>query len=86
MYVCVCVCVQVEGCPIHESALDALAKIGTQASLRYVVQLLTPARILATTYARTQVTADDIIEINSLFRDAKTSAKLLAEQSDKFLM
>jgi RuvB-like protein 1 (pontin 52) len=61
-----------------------MGEIGAQTSLRYVVQLLTPARILAETQGRSDITADDVDEINDLFNDAKRSAKALAE-SDGYL-
>ena len=50
----------------------------------YLVQLLTPARIVAQTSGREVITAVDIEEIDDLFKDAKASAKLLAE-SEGFL-
>ena len=43
------------------------------------MQLLTPCMILAETNARTSVSVDEVEEINSLFFDAKRSAKMLAE-------
>ena len=52
---------------------------------RYVVQLLTPANILAKINGRESIYVEDINEINELFYDAKSSAKILTEQSDKFM-
>lgn len=52
---------------------------------RYVVQLLTPAKILAQTNGKTSITKDDIEEIFTLFWDVKSSTKLLKEKSDKYL-
>ena len=54
-------------------------------SLRHAVQLLTPSQVIATTKDRSSVEKDDIEEANSLFCDAKRSAKVLQEQSDKFI-
>merc|ERR1711937_67487 len=76
---------QTEGLSIDEDALVQLGEIGANTSLRYVVQLLTPASILAQTAGRQMITRDDIEEIDSLFFDAKSSAKLLAEQADKYI-
>merc|ERR1711879_1089890 len=53
---------QTESLAIDDDALMLLGEIGANTSLRYVVQLLTPASILA-----------------------KSSAKLLAEQADKYI-
>jgi len=75
----------IEGLVVEEEALLLLGEIGVNTSLRYVVQLLTPASILAKTSGREAVTKEDIEEIDSLFFDAKSSAKLLAEQADKYI-
>ncbi len=69
---------------IAVEALGQLSEIGTRASLRYAVQMLTPARIMAETFGRTQITKDDICNVDELFLDGKASAKLLA-QSDGYM-
>merc|ERR1712178_414835 len=76
---------QTENLNIEEEALVLLGQIGSNTSLRYVVQLLTPSSILAKTSGRESITKEDIEEIDSLFFDAKSSAKLLAEQADKYI-
>merc|ERR1712232_758182 len=76
---------QTENLTIEEDALVLMGEIGANTSLRYVVQLLTPSSILASTSGRETITRDDIEEIDSLFYDAKSSAKLLAEQADKYI-
>lgn len=52
---------------------------------RFAVQLLTPARILAGTQGRDRIALSDVEEINALFFDAKKSAKMLADNEDKYL-
>jgi RuvB-like protein 1 (pontin 52) len=74
-----------EGVDVDEGALSRLGEAGARASLRFAVQLLTPARILAATAGRTAVTADDVAEAEGLFLDAKASARMLAANSDKYL-
>ena len=74
-----------ESIDLEEEALAELGKIGARTSLRYVVQLLSPAKILAESQGKTKVEKSDIKEINSLFFDAKSSAKLLQEQSSKYI-
>jgi RuvB-like protein 1 (pontin 52) len=74
-----------EGLSIEADALELLGEIGVNTSLRYVVQLLTPSSILAGTAGRETISREDIEEIDSLFFDAKSSAKLLAEQADKYI-
>jgi RuvB-like protein 1 (pontin 52) len=50
-----------------------------------VVQLLTPASILSRTEGRQEITKQDIEEIDSLFFDAKSSAKILSDNADKYI-
>merc|ERR1712182_71738 len=76
---------QTEGLTVEEEALELLGEIGVNTSLRYVVQLLTPAMVLAKTNGREAISREDIEEIDSLFYDAKSSAQLLAEQADKYI-
>lgn len=74
-----------EGIAVSEDALVAMGEVGARTSLRYAVQLLTPSRILAGTQGRDKIDAPDVAEIDRLFFDAKASARLLAEQADKYL-
>jgi len=46
---------------------------------RYVLQLLTPALILAQRGGRTQIELEDIGEMTNLFLDSKTNASNLAK-------
>jgi RuvB-like protein 1 (pontin 52) len=73
-----------ESLEIDEEALAILGEIGARTSLRYAVQLLTPARIIAQTGGRENIVAADVEEVDELFYDAKASAKLLA-QSEGYL-
>merc|ERR1712086_1133193 len=76
---------QVEGLEMDQEAIELLGEIGQNTSLRYVVQLMTPASILAKTNGRDNVSREDIEEIDQLFYDAKSSAKLLAANADKYI-
>mmetsp|Transcript_4574 Transcript_4574/g.6088 ORF Transcript_4574/g.6088 Transcript_4574/m.6088 type:complete len:360 (-) Transcript_4574:57-1136(-) len=69
----------VEGIEVDGDALRVLGEVGTKASLRYSVQMLTPARIVAETAGRTKITEEDIHEVDELFFDGKASARLLAK-------
>ena len=62
-----------------------MGEIGARTSLRYAVQMISPAKILAETAGREAINQGDIEEVDQLFFDAKASAKLLAEQEDKYL-
>jgi len=74
-----------ENLALDEEALKTLSDIGTRATLRYAVQLLTPAALTAKVCGRSAVTKDDVGEVNGLFLDAKSSAKILSQQQDKFM-
>ncbi|GAB6029188.1 RuvB-like protein 1 [Chamberlinius hualienensis] len=76
---------QVEGHSIDEDALQMLGEIGTRTTLRYAVQLLTPASILARVNGKPAINVDEVKEISGLFYDAKSSAKILAEHDDKYM-
>uniref|UniRef100_H2ZBN1 RuvB-like helicase n=2 Tax=Ciona savignyi TaxID=51511 RepID=H2ZBN1_CIOSA len=76
---------KIEGIQVSDSAISVFGEIGSKTSLRYVVQLLTPASILAKINGRQAIGKEDIDEINELFYDAKSSAKILSEQGDKFM-
>merc|ERR1712065_84342 len=69
---------ETESLDIEDQALSALGEIGARTSLRYAVQALTPAKIIAQTSGRDLVNALDVEEVDELFSDAKASAKVLA--------
>jgi RuvB-like protein 1 (pontin 52) len=74
-----------EGIPIEEDCLTLLSEIGDKSTLRYAVQLLTPASILAKINGKEKIGKEEIEEVNDLFFDAKSSAKLLQQDQDKYL-
>jgi len=52
---------------------------------RYAVQLLTPASLTAKINGRTSITVEDVKEVGGLFLDAKSSAKILTENKDRYM-
>ncbi|KAG5274956.1 hypothetical protein AALO_G00142010 [Alosa alosa] len=76
---------QTEGITISEEALTHLGEIGTKTTLRYAVQLLTPASLLGRVQGKESVEREQVEEINELFYDAKSSAKILQDQHTKFM-
>ena len=74
-----------EGIKLEEDSCKLLGEIGCRTTLRFAVQLLTPASILAKINGRNTISKEDLEEINELFFDAKSSAKILAEQEDKYM-
>jgi len=76
-----------EGIALTDDAVRLLGDIGGRTSLRYAVQMLTPAHVVAKTAGEEEggVTAEHVQEVDELFKDAKSSAELLA-RSDGYLM
>ncbi|RTG81513.1 RuvB-like protein 1 (pontin 52) [Schistosoma bovis] len=76
---------QTEGIKVSEQAFTCLATVATDTTLRYAVQLLTPACRLAQLSGRDEVEPSDIEEVRSLFLNAKQSAKILTEHENQFM-
>lgn len=55
-------------------------------TIRYAIQLLTPASILARINGRDEIQREDLEDVNVLFLDAKTSAKNLQTTQEKFIV
>ncbi len=62
-----------------------LSEVGSKTTLRYAVQLLTPASISAKLASRQSIVRGDIKEIGELFLDAKSSAALLREHDKDYM-
>eukprot|EP00298_Acanthocystis_sp_HF-20_P001469 c11888_g1_i3.p1 GENE.c11888_g1_i3~~c11888_g1_i3.p1 ORF type:complete len:470 (+),score=206.59 c11888_g1_i3:33-1412(+) len=77
--------VKIEQISIAPEALAKLSEISLVTSLRYAVQLLTPAQILSQTNGHDTITVGDIEETRALFLDAKASARILAENAEFYL-
>lgn len=74
-----------EEIPLTDEALEYLADIGVEKSLRYAVQLMEPARIIALRKGKTKVEKDDVEEASKLFADIKTSVELTEKYKDLML-
>ncbi|KAL7414635.1 TIP49 C-terminus-domain-containing protein [Mrakia frigida] len=70
---------KVEGLKVSEEALERLADEGVRSSMRYALQLISPASILARLAGRTEIGVEDISEMNELFLDAKRSTVVIGE-------
>jgi RuvB-like protein 1 (pontin 52) len=60
-----------------DEALQLLGDIGARTSLRYAVQMLSPAKILAETCGRSEIAPQDIHSVDGLFLNGKASAQML---------
>ncbi|GAB2233949.1 hypothetical protein Droror1_Dr00003179 [Drosera rotundifolia] len=76
---------QVEELVVDEEGLAYMGEIGQRASLRHAIQLLSPSSIIAKMNGRDNICKADIEEASSLYLDAKSSARLLQEQPDKYI-
>jgi len=47
--------------------------------------MITPSFVLAETLGKSKISKDEVNEINQLFFDGKTSAKVLQEQASKYI-
>lgn len=66
-------------------ALELLADLGVKYSLRYAIQLLRPASIVASKKGREEVRAEDVNEVSALFIDTKRSIEFIKEYEEKLL-
>lgn len=71
----------VEGIEIEEEALQHLATLGAESTLRYAVQLLNPASQLAKAYHNSAINMTILKEVSELFSDAKQSSKILTNDN-----
>ncbi|MCX8205008.1 MAG: hypothetical protein N3H31_05100 [Candidatus Nezhaarchaeota archaeon] len=70
---------------LDESALERLVKIGVENSLRYAVQLLSPALEIARRRGRAKVSEEDVDHAEKLFVDVRQSMAYLKEYEEKLL-
>lgn len=67
------------------STLFSLCVLDISLFFRYAVQLLTPSALTAKVNGRSVIAKDDVHEVGELFLDAKSSAKILSQQKDKYM-
>ncbi|KAJ1888115.1 RuvB ATP-dependent DNA helicase pontin [Coemansia sp. RSA 376] len=77
---------KIEGLKLSADALDYAADVGVQSSLRYAIQLLTPANVMAQISGRTEIQKDDVAETGELFLDAKKSVAIVQSASGALFM
>ncbi len=72
--------------PLDDEALEELTRIGVEHSLRYALQLLEPAMVIAERRGARRVEVEDVREAYRLFADVKRSVRMLEELGDKMLV
>ncbi|MEM1622802.1 MAG: RuvB-like domain-containing protein [Sulfolobales archaeon] len=70
---------------LSSDALELLADLGVKYSLRYAIQLLRPASVVASKKGRSEVKAEDVLEVSKQFIDTKRSVEFIKEFEEKFL-
>lgn len=70
---------------IDEAGIEELTKIGAQTSLRYAIQLIEPASIVAKRKGRQIITAEDVKYAAGLFMDVKKSINYVKEYESLML-
>uniref|UniRef100_T1GPE5 RuvB-like helicase n=1 Tax=Megaselia scalaris TaxID=36166 RepID=T1GPE5_MEGSC len=76
---------QTEGLLLTDGAFKLLSEIGTKSTLRYAVQLLTPANQLCKINGKTQINESNINDVHAIFLDTKRSSKNLSEKNTKYM-
>ncbi|MCE4627991.1 MAG: RuvB-like helicase [Desulfurococcales archaeon] len=71
--------------PLSTEALEKLSDIGEQRSLRYAIQLLEPAYIVAQRRGHRRVEAEDVEEAARLFHDVKETVRELEKYRELML-
>lgn len=74
-----------EGLVLSDGALDKVTEHGVKVSLRYALQLLTPASILARVMGRKEIEVVDVQECEELFIDARRSAAVVQRSGETFI-
>jgi len=74
-----------EGIKVDDESTAYLSELGVKTSLRYAIQLLTPANVLAKINGREEIKMDDVDEVDKLFFDAKASAKILQTTTERYI-
>ncbi|XP_044737800.1 ruvB-like 2 [Chrysoperla carnea] len=74
-----------EDCQMSDDALTVLTRISQETSLRYAIQLITTANVVARRRKATEVGIDDVKRVYSLFLDERRSTQFLKEYQDEFM-
>ncbi|CAZ83728.1 unnamed protein product [Tuber melanosporum] len=74
-----------ESLDLEDAAVEKLAHRGVDTSLRYALQLLTPASILAKVAGRTKIQVADVQECEELFIDTRKSAEIVSKFGRSFI-
>jgi RuvB-like protein 2 len=68
-----------------DEAKELLTKIGFETSLRYSIQLITAASLVAIKRKAAEVEVEDVSKVYSLFIDVKRSTQFMLEYQNEFM-
>mmetsp|Transcript_17226 Transcript_17226/g.31421 ORF Transcript_17226/g.31421 Transcript_17226/m.31421 type:complete len:475 (-) Transcript_17226:514-1938(-) len=74
-----------EDVEMTEDARELLTRIGHETSLRYAIQLITAAAIVAQQRKAAEVDVEDLGKVYSMFVDVKRSTQFLIEYQDQYM-
>jgi len=74
-----------EDVEMSDPAKELLTKIGSDSSMRYAIQLITVANLVALKRKAQEVDVQDIRKVYSLFVDVKRSTQFLHEYQQEFM-
>jgi len=74
-----------EDCEMSEDALTVLTKVAGETSLRYAIQLISVAHLVAKKRKGTEISIEDVKRVYSLFLDEQRSCEFLKEYQDEFM-
>lgn len=79
---------RIEAVAIQEPALDRLADLGSKVSLRYAIQLMAPASVLAKVGGKQagEVSVKEIEECEGLFLDQRRSAQTIGAEGSGYIV
>ncbi|MBE9391679.1 RuvB-like helicase [Fervidicoccus fontis] len=74
-----------EDIPLSDDAIEELTNIGVNRSLRYAIQLMVPAKVLAIRKNKQKVTKEEVIEASAKFIDLKSSIDYITKYEQLML-
>merc|ERR1712179_18502 len=74
-----------EDTEISDDALTVLTKVAGETSLRYAIQLISVAHLVAKKRKGTEIAIEDVKRVYSLFLDEQRSCEFLKEYQDEFM-
>lgn len=75
-----------EDCNMNRDALTILTKIADTNSMRYAIQLITAANLIAKRRKGAEVSVEDVSKVYGLFLDEKRSCQIMDQYQDEYIL